>query len=263
MKKTLVSLLYLLITVSLLFFFCTDSSIGNPDRYSVINSNEIPQDNKFDDLFELPLECQYETVYKNYLPFKFEKRCNTKVEKCSFVLNDYDCKGGDILSSGFCANGVTYQSKIRINQYDGHIVYGDLIDTTSISFYLDNVPIPLDIASLKIKTFFLEKEIEVKSIESKYNNGKFEVLAYIDNGGEIFLNQIINASISIKSCSLSGMYVYKKAIFSNYDELYLKQISYYQKKEYWKKIPIKVVDTIGNICKIESSENLENIMICY
>ena len=120
---------------------------------------------------------------------------------------------------------------------------------------------PLDIDSLEIEISFNGELLNLKNYDCLWINSGYYVKANIENSGNIFSNQIITVVSKYNSLPSEGFYVKKEAVQIEDNETFIRQVNYFQKKQYYKKVNVKIESDFGNYYKVSSSESIKNNLL--
>ncbi|MCQ2799219.1 MAG: hypothetical protein MJ228_00435 [Bacilli bacterium] len=205
----------------------------------------------------------FDRVYLDSITQTVNVLATTNIEKCQIYYPNSAYRGGDIISSGFTYGGVTYDSRIRVNKYADSIIYGDLLDTTTVECSIYDAPLPIDVSTILLKASITLNEIPSTVLSKDYSNGLIALKASLENKGDIFSNQMVAVELQYKTVSFDGVFVKKEAVFEDQAGTYIKQVVYYMKNEYYKKNYIKIIKSIPGYFGIQSDTNLVGKFVCY
>ena len=261
MKKTIVSCL-LMIFMGFLSIEC----LLLPNSEKVLGSIKEEENDIFidtpTDYFQISETSKIEHVYQNALPLQSRINSLTTIEKCEINV-DGNYSGGNIIPSNTTFNGITYNSRIRVNKYSNSTIYGDLLDKTYVSVTLLASQLPIDITTINLEARWMGKDVNICDYDIAYQSGMFKLTLNVENDGNIFSNQKVEVIASYKSIDLNGLLIKKDAVFKDATGNYIKQIVFFKKVQYFKKTYVEIVDDFSGYYKISSSEPLANVLVCY
>ena len=264
MKRLIVSLLCLASLSAMLVGLSSPNGVNDQHAFSLnTDKEEIEHTYIPEGYFDIPYRSHYGRIYKDSISEEKIVIARVKIEKCQINDPDAAYKGGDIIPGGFSKDGVTYASRIRVNKYEDSIIYGDLIDETTIEVNVHDALLPVDLSSISFKVDWRQKKLVSTLLSAEYSDRLFAMKASLENDGNIFANQTVEVSLSYRTVSFGGVFVKKAAVFEDSVGKYVKQISYYMKKEYYIKRYVTIVDEIPDYCNLGSDFDLVGKMVCY
>lgn len=264
MKKTIVSLMCCAFLSVAFFEIVSSNKTSEKHTYSLIGES-VQEDNENlpEGYFEIEGKASYDHVYLNTISLEKTVLTKARIDKCQITISESPYKGGDTIPSNSSFNGVTYDSRIRINKYENSIIYGDLLDTTNIVFSIEDSPIPIDISSLSLQTKQGAERVPSTISKIVFEDGIIEMKALLENKGNLFSNDTIAATVKYKTVNLDGLFVKEEAVFQDPNGYFIQQIVYRNKNRYFKKTYISLLDEFGGFYKIQSDSQIAECLVCF